>query len=128
MRLLVDTHAFVWWLADDIRLSPAAFAAIADPANELHVSAASAWEIGVKVALGRLDVPALHDVPLEEVAREERMEPIPVVFGDALAAALLPLLHRDPFDRMLIAQAQARGMAIVTGDRQIARYAVATIW
>ena len=128
MRLLIDSHAFLWWLADDPRLPAAARAAMADPGNTLHVSAATAWEIGVKVALGRLVVPTAPVVSLEEAARREGMEPLPIDFADAIAAAALPRHHRDPIDRLLIAQAAARDLTIVTGDRQIARYAVPTVW
>ena len=122
MRLLLDTHALLWWLADDPRLLDAARDRVAD-SEEVFVSTASAWEIALKRALGKLDAP--HDLPAQLVRHQFTVLPIhlahTVRYGD------LPLLHRDPFDRMLVAQAQVEHLTVVTGDAAIAAYDVAVL-
>jgi len=122
VRLLLDTHALLWWLAD-VELSPRAREAIADPANSVAVSAASAWEISIKQALGKLAVPD----DLAEQIRVSDLSPLPIQISHALAAGQLPRHHEDPFDRMLIAQAQIEGMAVVTRDKRFADYDVAVV-
>ncbi len=127
MKVLLDTHAFLWWMTDDERLSLAARTVILDPGNTLMLSAASAWEIATKLARGRLRLPVtIHGVQAE--VERQRIERIPVRFDDAITAGGLPAHHGDPFDRMLVAQAQVLGCPIVTRDPNIARYAVETIW
>ncbi|MFN8520210.1 MAG: type II toxin-antitoxin system VapC family toxin [Chloroflexota bacterium] len=127
MRALLDTHAFLWWMTDDQRLSSRARSIILDPESALLLSAACAWEIATKLARGRLRLPVtIHDVEAE--VERQRIERVPVGFHDAITAGGLPRHHGDPFDRILVAQAQALGCPIVTRDPDIARYAVATIW
>ena len=128
MRVLLDTHAFLWWAADDARLSGPARTIMADPANVLMLSAATAWEIGIKVAQGRLSLPISLPQLLTLAIQEERMERMDIAFEHALSAAALPPIHRDPFDRVLVAQAQTIGCPILTGDPEIARYAVDVVW
>ncbi len=123
MRLLLDTHTFLWWLSDWERISESARAAIADPNNEVLVSAVTGWEIGIKKARGRLVAPD----NLAAVVEEKRFEHLSLTFAHAERAAALPPHHRDPFDRMLIAQAQAEGLVLVTRDSRIADYEVATM-
>ena len=123
MRLLLDTHVFVWWAAADRRLREEARAAIAAPEATVAVSAASAWEIAIKRTTGKLRAP--NDVEAQ-IARH-RFSPLPITIAHALRAGDLPLHHADPFDRMLVAQAQAEGMTIVTRDPKIARYDVSTL-
>ena len=127
MNGLLDTHGLVWWLANDRRLTPRVRALIGDPASRILVSAVSAWEIGIKAALGRLDLP-FEPRDLRDAVGAERMEPIAIEFEHAIAAAELPPIHNDPFDRLLIAQARALRVPILTADLKIARYDVATIW
>ncbi len=127
MRMLLDTHAFLWWMTDDGRLSPRARTACLDPDNALMLSAVSAWEIATKVARGRLRLPVTIDGVRIAVQRQ-RIERVPIAFDDAIAAADLPGHHGDPFDRMLVAQAQALGCPIITRDPNIGRYGVETIW
>lgn len=115
MRLLIDTHVFLWWCADDRRLSAADRGAIGDAANEVYLSAASVWEMTIKEALGRLRVPE----PVSAAALRLGFEPLPVTFEHAEATAQLPPRHRDPFDRMLIAQAQIESLTLVTRDPSI---------
>jgi len=126
MRLLLDTHVFLWLLAEPERLG-SQLASLQDPANDLMLSAASSWEIAIKVQLGRLDLP---DDPRRYVPDRMRAigaDPLPVEHNHALAVTELPPIHRDPFDRLLVAQARDLGLRIVTADAQIARYDVETV-
>lgn len=123
MTLLLDTHVLLWWLSDDRALTRSARQAIADPAATVYVSAASAWEISIKTALGKLSAP--ND--LEDQIKNSDLTELPVTVVDAVAAGALPRHHDDPFDRMLVAQAQRRGLTILTRDRSISRYGVATL-
>lgn len=122
MRLLLDTHALLWWLAD-AELAPQAREKIADPANTVAVSAVSAWEISIKKALGKLSAPG----DLLEQVQASDFSPLPIAIDHALAAGQLPRHHEDPFDRMLIAQAQLEQMTIVTRDKRFADYDVAVL-
>ena len=120
MRLLLDTHVFLWWLTDDPRLDADRRAAIADPDALVHVSAATIWEIAIKEAQGRIDVGEEFG---EEIARSDFIE-LPISAGHALAAGRLPLHHADPFDRMLVAQARQEAMTLVSQDANLAAYEV----
>ena len=122
MRLLLDTHALLWWLAD-AGLTDQARDAIADPANLIMVSAASAWEISIKKALGKLAAPD----DLEQQVDAGGFSALPVSVAHAIAAGQLPRHHDDPFDRMLIAQAFAEGLTIVTHDKRFTDYDVAML-
>jgi PIN domain nuclease of toxin-antitoxin system len=119
MRLLLDTHALLWWLADE-GLSAQAREAVADPANLVAVSAASAWEISIKKALGKLAAPD----DLEHQLEAGGFEPLPISVAHAVAAGHLPRHHEDPFDRMLIAQALAEGLTVVTRDKRFYDYGI----
>ena len=119
MRLLLDTHALLWWLADE-GLVTEARDAIADPANLVAVSAVSAWEISIKKALGKLAAPD----DLEQQVQQGGFLPLPISIAHAIAAGQLARHHEDPFDRMLIAQAFAEGLTIVTRDKRFADYGV----
>jgi PIN domain nuclease of toxin-antitoxin system len=126
VELLLDTHVFLWLLAEPERLGTH-LRYVEDPANGLLLSAASSWEIAIKVRLGRL---ALPDDPRRYVPDRMRAvgaEPLDVEHAHALAVAELPPLHRDPFDRMLVAQARHLRLTIVTADADLARYDVPTI-
>ena len=118
MKLLLDTQLMLWWLADSPKLSRQARAFIADPENTVFVSAATMWEIRIKEKLGKLDVPA----NLIATVRSEEFEWIPVSAEHADATMDLPLLHRDPFDRMLVAQAKWMGITLLTSDPMLAQY------
>ena len=123
MNLLLDTHAFLWWVSDDPRLNAAARAAIAQPSTLVFVSAVTAWEISIKSALGKLDAPEDYEVELER----HRLRALPIQNAHALAVKHLPLHHQDPFDRLLIAQAQLGRLTLVTHDGRIALYEVSTL-
>jgi PIN domain nuclease of toxin-antitoxin system len=122
VRLLLDTHALLSWLADE-GLTHQARNAIADPANLVMVSAASAWEISIKKALGKISAPD----DLEEQVDDSGFAALPISLAHGLAAGQLPRHHDDPFDRMLIAQAFGEGLTIVTHDKRFADYNVAML-
>ena len=128
MRALLDTHTFLWWLADDRRLSRRVRAVIGRVGNELLISAASAWEIATKVRLGKLDDPAgLADRLGAQIAEEGFVE-LAITVEHGRRAGALPTHHKDPWDRMLVAQAQAEGIAILSNERIFDRYGVDRIW
>ncbi len=122
-RLLLDTHALLWWLSDDADLGEKAKEAIADPQNQVYVSAASTWEISIKRALGKLEAPD----DMSSIIEEEGFIPLDISLYHGDQAGQLPDLHRDPFDRMLVAQAHAEGLIIVTHDAAITQYPVRTM-
>jgi PIN domain nuclease of toxin-antitoxin system len=128
IRLLLDTHALLWWLFDDPKLSSAARSAIADPQNMVVVSAASAWEITTKHRLGLL--PEAGDVParLPQYLDRARFAVLNISLEHAMAAGALPGPHKDPFDRMLAAQARIENLIVATTDRVFRDYGVAVIW
>lgn len=119
-RLLLDTHALLWWLSGDSNLGVETQAAIADPRNEVYVSAASTWEVSIKRSLGKLTAPD----DMDAIVEDEGFSKLPITLFHGDQAGLLPEHHKDPFDRMLIAQAQAEGLVIVTSDEKIALYPV----
>jgi PIN domain nuclease of toxin-antitoxin system len=128
VRLLLDTHALLWWIADDERLSSRASALIADGANEVLVSAASAWEVVVKSALGRVEVPTPVDRFFIGQLEANAFVPLPIQMRHALGLSALPNVHRDPFDRILVAQAVAEDLTLVSGDAVLRSYPVAIEW
>lgn len=123
MKLLLDAHALLWWLADDEQLGAEARELIADPGSDVLVSAATVWEIAIKQAIGKLRAPATLVDTIEAVGFAE----VPVTAVDAARAGGLEPLHRDPFDRMLVVQAERLGAVVVTRDPVFARYGVATV-
>jgi PIN domain nuclease of toxin-antitoxin system len=124
VRLLLDTHALIWWMADAPELPDRARSAIADRSNEVMVSIASLWEIVIKRALGKLEFPE----DLETTLTAEGFGLLPVGLAHLRALESLPVLHRDPFDRMLVAQALADGLVMVSGDPAVARYGAPILW
>jgi PIN domain nuclease of toxin-antitoxin system len=128
LKLLLDTCAFLWFLADSPQLSPTARAQILDPANEVYLSAVSVWEIARKYAQGGISLPSQPSSLIPAVRRDSGIASLSLTETDALAAEKLQLFHKDPFDRMLIAQALMGGLAIVTADRAFEPYPVRLIW
>jgi PIN domain nuclease of toxin-antitoxin system len=120
MRLLLDTHILLWWLADDARMPERAATAIGDGGTQIVVSAATAWEIAIRKAAGRLDAP---DDLLDALAAND-FDTLAITAGHAVTAGGLPPHHSDPFDRMLIAQAQAEGLTLVSVDSRFSEYDV----
>ena len=128
MRALLDTHTFLWWNIDAPRLSQRAREFIADGKNEIYFSAASAWEIAIKAGRGSLILP---ESPGSYVAKRlslHKMLALPVQVSHALHVFDLPEVHKDPFDRLIVAQSEMEGLPIITGDVEIARYPVEVIW
>jgi PIN domain nuclease of toxin-antitoxin system len=128
MRVLLDTHTLLWWIAGDDCLSSRALDVMGDAGNTLLLSAASGWEIAIKVGLGRIELPRPIGTFLSEQLRQNRIDVLPIQMGHAFRVQELPSLHRDPFDRMLVAQAQLERLPILTSDAWIARYDVETLW
>ena len=128
LRILLDTHALIWWLADSRRLPQSVRDAISDASNEKLVSAATAWEIATKFRIGRLPEAAVLAEDIAGALAEQGFEELPLTVDDGSRAGALPGHHRDPFDRMLIAQALARNLTIVTGDPLFDRYGVRRLW
>jgi PIN domain nuclease of toxin-antitoxin system len=128
VRVLLDTHAFLWWVLEDSRLSATARETIVDPDVEVLVSPVSAWEIAIKTADGRLELPEQpRPYVLSRMAANDFHE-LPITVEHCLRTADLPPIHRDPFDRLLVAQAREEDIPLVTGDPAITRYDVETIW
>ena len=128
MRVLLDTHTFLWWLDGDRRLSRRARTVIARPTTIVHVSAATTWELTTKARLGRL--PGAADVAADVLAAilGQEFVPLDITTAHAQQAGWLPEHHQDPWDRMLIAQAQVEGLALVSNDGLLDRYGVNRVW
>jgi PIN domain nuclease of toxin-antitoxin system len=124
VRLLIDTHALLWWRDDSPHLSPRARHEIADLNNQIFVSVVTLWEIVLKRSAGRLNFPD----DLEQVLQEDSFTLMPIGFQHLRTIERLPFLHKDPFDRMMIAQALAEGIPIVSRDRVFAAYGVQVVW
>lgn len=128
MRALLDTHAFLWWITDNPQLSSRVREIISDGNNELFLSAASGWEIAIKAQLDRLQLPDNLEHFISEQLTINAIYGLPVQMSHALHVSVLPNHHQDPFDRILVAQAQLENLAILTADPRIARYPVKVIW
>jgi PIN domain nuclease of toxin-antitoxin system len=128
VRVLLDTHAFLWWVLEDSRLTDRARETIADPDVDVLVSPVSAWEIAIKAADGRLDLPESSRTYVPSRMAANDFHELPVTVDHCLRTVELPPIHRDPFDRLLVAQAQAEGLPLVSSDPAISRYDVETVW
>lgn len=124
MNLLLDSHVFLWWLAESPKISADARQAIADPASIVYVSAATIWELSIKAALGKLDLDGANLV--EEIEENDFVE-LPMTARHSFTAANLPRHHEDPFDRMLIAQSKIEDLTIVTRDSAFRAYGIAIL-
>lgn len=124
MKLLLDTHAALWWLADDARVGPAAARQLNDETNRILLSAAVIWEVAVKRSLGKLQAPS----NLAPTLVAAGAQPLAITLDHAAAVEALPWHHRDPFDRMLIAQALMEGATIVSQDERMQPYGVPVVW
>jgi PIN domain nuclease of toxin-antitoxin system len=127
VRVLLDTHIFLWWITDDPRLSGRARELISDGRNELFFSAASGWEIAIKTGLGRLEIPGdLQRFVAEQLSRNA-IQTLPIYLSHVLHTGTLPRHHRDPFDRILVSQALLEKMPLLSADPQIARYPIEVV-
>ena len=128
MRILLDTHALLWFVWDDARLSGTARDRMMDPDAELFFSVASAWEMVIKTTTGKLQLGADVETFLEAALVNNRIATLPIEFRHVITTGALPQHHRDPFDRIIIAQAVSERLSIITGDPEFLKYAVPLIW
>jgi PIN domain nuclease of toxin-antitoxin system len=128
VRLLLDTHAFLWFITDDPQLSPNAKALIADPANEIFVSPATLWEVAIKVSIGKYPIAVPYQTLISNGIEDNAFEILPIEPEHAAILTTMPFHHRDPFDRMLIAQGQVENMPIVSADLALDRYGITRLW
>lgn len=128
MNILLDTHAFLWWITDDSKLSQTAGNLMGDENNTLYWSVASSWEVAIKYALGRLPLPEGPEIFLPAELGQNRIESLLITNEHAFHAGQLPLHHRDPFDRMLIAQAQKESLILLSSDSLFDLYDVDVRW
>ena len=128
MRLLIDTHALIWYVDQDHLVSPSAYAAIADPSNDVLLSAATIWEIAIKSGLKKLTLSRPYRAWIEKAMTDLGVTVLPITVEYAEAQAGLPLYHRDPFDRLLAAQALVEQVRLVSADRTFDPYGVTRLW
>ncbi|MBW1867972.1 MAG: type II toxin-antitoxin system VapC family toxin [Deltaproteobacteria bacterium] len=128
MKILLDTHCWLWWITTPEKLGPESQQLIMDGRNEIFLSAASSWEIAIKYALAKLPLPEAPEKFIPPRLVRDAIRPLPINHTHALHVASLPLHHRDPFDRLLISQAQMEGLPIMTVDKQFKDYDVECIW
>jgi PIN domain nuclease of toxin-antitoxin system len=127
VNLLLDTHVWLWWTTGSSRLSSTARDTIADPGTRVHVSVATAWELAIKYALGKLHLPAPPSIYVRERLRTQKFHVVDVRLSHALAVEALPRHHDDPFDRILIAQAMVDTLTLMTADARMKLYPVAHV-
>ena len=128
MRVLLDTHTFLWWVMDSPRLSTQSRQIITDGNNAIFLSAVSGWEMAIKAQYGRLQLPKTPDLFVAEQLALNAFQSLPVQMSHALHVYTLPQHHRDPFDRLLIAQSQLEDMPLLSADSEIGAYNVHVIW
>lgn len=128
MRLLLDSHSFLWWIADSDRLSPRAYRLISDEANEIFVSAATAWELATKYRLGKLPLPEEAAFDMAGAVVGQGFRELPIGVQEASLAGRLPGPHHDPFDRLLMAQAATGGLVLISRDEVFDQYGVNRLW
>ena len=127
MKLLLDTQVLFWWYSEPLRISKRAFSLMEDSENEILVSAAVAWELAIKSAIGKLDALSLT-LDLSRMLAEDGFSELPIGITQATRAGLLPLHHRDPFDRLIVAQAQDLNIPVLSSDRLLDLYDVNRLW
>jgi PIN domain nuclease of toxin-antitoxin system len=128
LTLLLDTHSFLWFVLDDRKLSAAAKAAIEDPANDIEISPASYWEIAIKIALGNYTLPQPYQQFMEQQLATNQFRILPIEIRHTALLTTLPHHHKDPFDRLLVAQALCEDISIVSSDPRLDAYGVKRLW
>lgn len=128
MTLLLDSHVFVWWVAEKYKLSQAALTHLSDSTNDFFLSVASVWELQIKIQLGKFEFKDTLENIVAEQCRINGLKILPVELSHALAIGNLPKHHKDPFDRLLIAQAIVEKMTLVSSDKQFSSYEVNVLW
>jgi PIN domain nuclease of toxin-antitoxin system len=128
MKCLVDTMVWLWSVGEVARLNQAARDALTAPENDLYFSAVSVWEIAIKTSLGKMQLKEPLRVVIPRETARQGLRPLQVSYSHALAIVDLPLIHGDPFDRLLVAQARCEGLTLITADREMRRYPVEILW
>lgn len=128
MKYLLDTHAFLWFVSDDSRLSPRARSIIKDRNQEVYFSAASAWEMSIKIRLGRLTIEEELEPFIVKQLAENNFSMLSITVLHSLYTSKLPEIHKDPFDRMIIAQSKLENMSLISKDKNIKKYKVPMVW
>lgn len=128
MRLLLDTHAFLWFVLNDPSLSAKARDLIAEAENEVFVSPATYWELAIKISLGKYSLEGAFEAFFADQLARNDFNILPIQIAHAAVLSRLPFVHRDPFDRMLVAQAMAEGISLVSGDEMLKGYPVNVVW
>jgi len=128
VRLLLDTHAFLWFVLDDPRLRATARALIVDPDNDIAVSPATCWEIAIKVSLGKYQLSEPHEAFMKREFANNRFRLLPIELRHTAALTTLPFHHRDPFDRLLVAQALVEEIPLLNADATLDAYGVTRLW
>ncbi|VAX25781.1 Death on curing protein, Doc toxin [hydrothermal vent metagenome] len=128
MKILLDTHVFLWWITDDDKLSELAREIMGDGKNTLFLSAASTWEIAIKARIGRLKIPDPPDRFIAEQVYQNAIQALPIQISHSLHVYHLPPHHEDPFDRLLIVQAELENLTLLSADQQMGKYDVKVIW
>ena len=128
MKYLLDTHAFLWFVLDDQRISPRAKSIIANSQNEIFFSAASAWEMAIKVKLDRFKIKGDLDTFITEQLSMNSFAPLSITISHSLYTERLPQIHKDPFDRILISQSKLEDLPLISKDKAIRKYKVKSIW
>lgn len=128
MKILLDTHTFLWWISNDHQLSETARQLMSESMHYIYWSAASSWEVAIKYNLGRLPLPEGPEVFIPQELKKNRIDSVPVKNIHALYAGTLPQHHQDPFDRMLIAQAQTESLVLLSNDSIFPKYNVQVMW
>jgi PIN domain nuclease of toxin-antitoxin system len=128
MRALLDTHTFLWFILDDAQLSSTARELIADPSNEIQISPATYWEVAIKISLGKYTLPEAYESFMETHLAANELEILHILPKHTALLTTMPLHHKDPFDRLLIAQALAENIAIISVDSQLDAYGVKRLW
>ena len=128
MKLLLDTHTFLWWITDNPRMSPKARDVVEDAGNEIFFSAASGWEIAIKARLGRLHLPENPSSYLTKQLTMNAIQSLAITMSHSLYVFNLPDIHKDPFDRIIVAQAILENMPLLTKDCMLTEYGIQVIW
>ena len=128
MRFLLDTHAFLWFVLDDKRISEQAKSTIADSKNEIYFSAASVWEMAIKTKLARLKIKDDFESFIISQLSTNNFVPLSITISHSLYTERLPQIHKDPFDRIIVAQSKVEGLPLISRDKQIRKYAIEWVW
>jgi PIN domain nuclease of toxin-antitoxin system len=128
MKILLDTHTFLWFVLNDPQLSATAQTLISDPQNDIYLSPASYWEIAIKISIGKYQLPASYDTWMREQIATNTFEVLPILIEHTAILTNLPFHHKDPFDRLIIAQSIFENIPVISADRTFDDYPVTRLW